>query len=361
MTTMKLGSACKTALAVAVTSSLFVGSAQAQLAGHNVILVHGFQQEDLANPPADLQAVKDAGEDYWRTFWLSRAEARIDWASDGRVEGKIAQQAYQQVRQISQQGLCNNYCIIVSHSTGDLVTRYLLENQARWLQSEGLPPLKILASLDYSGAGGGTDLADLAMDLAYNDSWYNWPLRAAVEAFTGIEPEPGKMGVVNDLQTNVSRNRAVSPNTIPRLRFVAGGSSYGGITKPFISGTDDGVVPTHSACGATTAVGIDSCSDSISLAGKVTSQDGPDALYYNHFPILMNEGVTHSGVLGTETGNISVPVVNNRTLGVQVDFASRTYNQRAWWQLWGAGDTYIEVPGSDQTDMSTLVYTTLNN
>ncbi len=183
-----------------------------------------------------------------------------------------------------------------------------------------------------------------------------------MKAFTGIEPEPGKLGVVNDLQTNMARNLAVSPNSIPRLRFVAGGSSYGGITKPFIAGTDDGVVPTHSACGATTADGIDSCSSDISLAGKITSQNGPDGLYYNHYPVLMNEGVTHSGVLGSETGNISVPVVNNTTLnGLRVDFASRTYNQRAWWQWWGSGDRYIEVPGSDQTDMSNLVYSTLNN
>jgi hypothetical protein len=362
MTTRNIGSACKTALAVALTGGLFAGTAQAQLAGHNVILIHGFQQEDLANAPANFQAIKNAGEDYWRTFWLSRSEARIDWGSNGRIEGSIAQQAYQQVKQISQQGLCSNYCIIVSHSTGDLVTRYLLDNQARWLQADGLQPLRVLAAIDYSGAGGGTELANLALSVAYNDSWYNWPLKQAVKAFTGITPQPDKLGVVNDLQTNVARNLATSPNAIPRLRFAAGGSSYGGITKPFISGKDDGVVPLHSSCGATVAEGIDSCSNGISIAGKVTSQNGPDGLYYHHYPILMNEGVTHSGVLGTETGNTSVPVINNRTLnGLRVDFASRTYNKRAWWQLWGSGDKYIEVPGSSQTDMSTLVYTTLNN
>ncbi len=360
-TTMK--SACKAALTVAtMTGGLLAGQASAQLAGHNVILVHGFQQQDLSDPPANLQEVKAAGEDYWRTFWLARSDARIDWGSDGRVEGAIAQQAYQQLESISNQGLCNDYCIVVSHSTGDLVTRYLLENQARWLQNNGRQPLKILASIDFSGAGGGTELADLALNVAYNDSWYNWPLKQAVRAFTGINPEPGSLGVVNDLQTNAARNLAISPNSIPRLRFVAGGSSYGGITKPFIAGTDDGVVPTHSACGATTSQGIDSCSSSLSLAGKVSSQNGPSALYYNHYPILMNEGASHSGVLGSETGNTSVPVVNNRTLnGLRVDFASRTYNKRAWWQWWGSGDQYVEVPGSAQTDMSTLVYSTLNN
>ncbi|MGO1501756.1 MAG: hypothetical protein ACTHWH_10815 [Marinobacter sp.] len=362
MTTKTTRNVCKIALASALASSMMAGTAQAQLAGHNVILVHGFQQEDLAIPPANLQAIKDAGEDYWQTFWLSRSEARIDWPSDGRVEGTIAQRAYEQIREISQQGLCTEYCIVVSHSTGDLVTRYLLENQARWLQNEGLPPLKILASIDYSGAGGGTELANLAMSLAYNPTWYNWGLRAAVQAFTGIEPSPEKLGVVNDLQTNAARNLALSPNSIPRLRFVAGGSSYGGITKPFISGKDDGVVPTHSACGATSAQGIDSCSNNLSLAGKVTSQNGPAGLYYNHYPVLMNKGASHSGVLGSETGNISVPVVNNTTLnGLQVDFASRSYNQRPWWKLWGSGNQYIEVPVSAQTDMSTLVYTTFNN
>lgn len=359
----KTESAWKATLAAAaITGSLFAGPASAQLAGHNVILVHGFQQQDLSDPPANLQEVRTAGEDYWRTFWLSRSDARIDWGSDGRVEGAIAQQAYQQLRSISQQGLCSDYCIVVSHSTGDLVTRYLLENQARWLQNAGLQPLKILASLDFSGAGGGTELADLALSLAYNDSWYNWPLKQAVRAFTGINPQPGNLGVVDDLQTNAARNLAVSPNNIPRLRFVAGGSSYGGVTKPFISGTDDGVVPTHSACGATASQGIDSCSSSLSLAGKVSSQNGPSALYFNHYPVLMNEGASHSGVLGSEIGNISVPVVNNRTLnGLQVDFASRSYNKRPWWQWWGSGDRYVEVPNSNQTDMSTLVYNTLNN
>lgn len=352
----------KATLALAVAAACCSTTTLAQVAGHNVILVHGFQQEDLASPPANMAEVKANGEDYWRTFWLSRSDARVDWGSDGRVEGQIAQQAYSQIKSIAQQGLCDDYCIVVSHSTGDLVTRYMLENQARWLAADGLPPLKILASLDFSGAGGGTDLANLAVSVAYNDSWYLAPVKAAVKAFTGIDPQPGKLGVVNDLQTNTARNLAVSPNSIPRLRFVAGGSSYGGITKPFIAGTDDGVVPTHSSCGSASATGVDSCVSNLSLAGKVSSQDAPASLYWNHYPVLMNEGASHSGVLGSEVGNISVPVVNNTTLnGLQVDFASRTYNKRPWWQFWGSGDTYIEVPNSDSTDMSTLVYTTLNN
>ena len=64
--------------------------------------------------------------------------------------------------------------------------------------------------------------------------------------------------------------------------------------------------------------------------------------------------------------NVTLPLPGTDTEavklnGLRVDFASRTYNQRAWWQWWGSGDQYIEVPNSDQTDMSNLVYTTLNN
>jgi hypothetical protein len=347
--------------AIALTAALFSAPTLAQLAGHNVILVHGLQPDNLANPPSSFPEVKQNGADYWRTFWLSRSDARIDFDSTGRLEGDIAVEAYQQIKSIAQQGLCDNYCIVVSHSTGDLVTRYVLENQARWLQSDGLSPLKVLASLDFSGAGGGTNLANLAVSVAYNDSWFLAPVKLAVRLFTGIDPEPGKLGVVNDLQTNTARNLAVNPNNIPRVRLVAGGKSYGGVTKPFIAGTDDGVVPTHSACGAALADGIDSCVSNLSLAGKVSNQDGPDSYYFNHFPVLMNEGVSHSGVLGTESGNISVPVVNNTTLnGLQVDFASRTYEKRPWWKFWGSGDQYIEVPNSDHTDMSSLVYNTLN-
>lgn len=32
-------------------------------------------------------------------------------------------------------------------------------------------------------------------------SFYNWPLRAAVQVFTGIEPKPDNLGVLNDLST----------------------------------------------------------------------------------------------------------------------------------------------------------------
>src|SRR5690606_19786392 len=161
------------------------------------------------------------------------------------------------------------------------------------------------------GAGGGTELADLAVSVAYNDSWYNWPVKAAVKAFTGIDPQPGKLGVVNDLQTNVARNLAVSPNAIPRLRFVGGGSFYGGITKPLAEGNAHGAMPTHAAWCASSAQGSDSCSNRMSMAAKLTGQSGPSRLYYNHYPSLMSEGANHGDVSTNQPGNTAVPVANN--------------------------------------------------
>ena len=61
--------------------------AAAQLAGKNVILVHGFQYSDLSNPPGSLQQVEQNGYAYWQAFWDAHADARVDWGSDQRVEG----------------------------------------------------------------------------------------------------------------------------------------------------------------------------------------------------------------------------------------------------------------------------------
>ena len=351
----------KRILVTLTTAALFAGAAQGQIAGKNVILVHGFQPGDLADPPSSQAEVNQRGDAYWQAFWASRAEARIDWASHERVEGGTAERAYSQMIDISQSGLCNEGCVLVTHSTGDLVGRYIVENQANWLQSAGVAPLNILTALDFAGAGGGTELADLAVNVAYSDNWYDYPAKAALEAFLGVKPEPGNLGVVNDLQPAVARNIGMSPTAVPRLRFVGGGSSYGGITKPFIKGTDDGVVPLHSACGATTAGSFASCIGSVALDGKRTSVDAPGSRYHNHYPVLMSKGINHGGVIDNTTGNAMTYAYNNfAASGIAVNFDTYTFNQRPWWQFWGSGDTYQRVRDSEQASMSEMVYQTLN-
>ena len=48
MTMKTRGCLTKTALATALAGGLFATGASAQLAGHNVILVHGFMMDDLS-------------------------------------------------------------------------------------------------------------------------------------------------------------------------------------------------------------------------------------------------------------------------------------------------------------------------
>jgi len=337
------------------------GAAQGQLAGKNVILVHGLQADDLSNPPASQQQIDQNGDAYWQAFWASRAEARIDWGSHERVEGETAERAFQQILEISQQGLCNDGCVLVTHSTGDLVARYIMENQAHWLSSAGAEPLDILVALDFAGAGGGSELADLAVNAAFSDNWYDFALRAAVQAYIGTRPTPDNLGVLFDLQPATARNLATSPNSIPRLRFVGGGSQFFGVTGPFLPGTDDGVVALHSTCGGTQAGSFNSCINNVDLDGKRTSVSAPSNLYHNHYPILMSADVNHGAVINTESGNSMTYAFNGLSFGgIEVNFDTEVYQQRAWWQLWGSGDTYQRVRNAENYSMSGLVVQTLN-
>ncbi|KAA8983015.1 hypothetical protein [Halospina sp. K52047b] len=347
-----------TALGMALA---FAGGAQAQLAGKNVILIHGLQGDDIAENPTSQQEIEQNGDAYWQAFWASRAEARIDWGSHERVEGRTAERAFNQLVEISQQGLCSEGCIVVTHSTGDLVGRYVLDNQARWLSNAGLEPLNVIAALDFAGAGGGSELADLAVNAAYADSFGDELAKLAVTAYLGTTPTPENLGVLRDLQPAVARNIATSPNSVPRLRFVGGGSNYGGLTGPFLPGIDDGVVALHSTCGGTQVGSYKSCVSNVALDGKRTSVSAPSGLYYNHYPVLMGEKVDHSQVINTESGNTLTYANNGFSVsGVSVNFQTETYEERPWWKFWGSGDTYQVVTDSEQSSVSGLVYQTLN-
>ncbi len=136
--------------------ALFVypSNARAGIAGYPVVLVNGFQPSQLTQCPDTAQQHSD-GYAYWNAFWDQHSNARLDWSSCSRVETGVAQELWPQLRSLSVSGLCQNGCIFVTHSTGDLVARYLLANQAHWLTVAGLQPIKVIAVLDFGGAGGG--------------------------------------------------------------------------------------------------------------------------------------------------------------------------------------------------------------
>ena len=171
----------KTALA-ALSLSVLSSAASAQIAGYNVLLVHGFQFGDLSSKPSDAEVYN---RNLISDFWLNRAEGKLNWSSAERVEGKISQQIFEQAKTYSQQGTCANGCVIVTHSTGDQVVRHFLANQEEWLSNAGYEPLNIVATLDFAGAGGGTDFADLAVGVVANN---NVPqaIKSTIGLFLGL-------------------------------------------------------------------------------------------------------------------------------------------------------------------------------
>lgn len=359
-----------TAIAAAMIVTVFAPTtATAQIAGHNVILVHGFVITDLVKPPTTAEVLSRRKVS---PYWQDRAEGYLNWSGAERLEGGIARMVFEQAKGYAAQGLCNNGCVLVTHSTGDLVTRYFMQNQANWMRNAGLQPLKIIATIDYAGAGGGTDLADVAVAAA-NSEYVPEPLKWAAGAVLGLDlnvTDYKDLGVVIDLQTSVARSHAMASNGVPRLRVSANGGDLTEIgmgqvrtiTKTMIRGADDTVVPAHSSCGASAPDAIESCSNIVNYAGKRNSVFGPRGLLYNHFPVLMAPGYDHFNIIKDEQHGLVTYVLNNFSAGLGVDF--RTYTKtitRNWWEIWKEVGTWQYVKDSDTKSLTSLIYDTFNN
>ena len=337
---------------------LLAGSVNAQIAGHNVLLVHGFQFGDLSSKPTDTEVYN---RNLISDFWLDRAEGKLNWSPAERVEGKISQQIFTQAKKYSQQGTCTNGCILVLHSTGDQVVRHFLANQEAWLTNAGYEPLNIIATIDFAGAGGGTDFADLAVGLVANESVPQW-IKSTIGSFLKLDLSSANyddLGVVQDLTYSGARNISTQPNDIPRLRF----SANGGNTNPLkllLSGHSDGVIPASSSCGASSPDAIDSCSNSLGYNGQQANRNGPSGLFYNHFPVLMSKHYDHNGIKDSKHKGTVTYVQNNFNAGIEVDFS--TYQKRIpWWQVWRETGTFQYVSKSDKQSMSELIFNTFNN
>lgn len=356
-------------LSLVAAAALAPVSAFAKLAGYNVILVHGFVITDLVQPPteADLLARRVVS-----TYWQERAEGYLNWSGAERLEGNIARMVFQQAKTYAQQGLCNNGCVLVTHSTGDLVARYFLQNQANWMRNAGLQPLNIIATLDYAGAGGGTDLADVAVAAA-NSEYVPDPMKWAAGMVLGLDldvTDYDELGVVIDLQTSVARSHAMAPNGIPRLRFSASGGDLNEIgmgqvrtvTKTMLRGADDTVVPAHSSCGASAPDAIESCSSSVGYDGKREWEYGPRGLLNNHYPLLMAAEYDHFNIVKDEYHGLVTYVLNNFTAGLRVDFQTYTKTvTRNWWEIWKETGTWQYVKDSNAKSLTRLIYETFNS
>ncbi|MDP5149524.1 hypothetical protein [Rheinheimera baltica] len=344
---------------ILLIAGLLSGAAQAAVSGYPVVLVHGFQPDNLASRPTGNQVITN-GAEYWAQYWRDRADVRIDWPSQERVAGKIASDyVWPKLQQMSRNGTCASGCIFVSHSTGDLVTRYIIDNQALWLQNAGLQPLNIVASFDFAGAGGGVELADLAVNVASGGGLIDGALRLAISLWLGQIPSPSNIGVLNDLRVNSARQLAAFPDDrVPRLRFVGAGSDFLGATGGFLPGEDDGVVASHSSCGASSVASFNSCSRSVAMDGKLASVSGPSSFMPYHYPMLMSEGYSHSDMINNSAKD-EITAANSRGSYLNGDTLQfNTYDEKRGW--WIFSSRYRVVSNSNNTSMSALVYQAAN-
>ncbi len=345
----------KTKVFILLASLLFTMAAEAKLAGKNVVLVHGFRSDDLANKPS-INEQKSLAREYWSAYWANRAEAILYWSSADRVTGGIKDSIRTQIKQLEANRTCAAGCVFVTHSTGDLVTRDALTRLGQWgVNSQNF---RVLAVIDLAGAGGGTEIADVANNIANGSGVINSIQRAAINAFLGFSPSPSSLGVLNDLRPSVARSIAQQNNVYARLRAVGAGDQFLRATKGFIRGYDDSVVPFHSACGSKYSGNVESCSTSVHSNGQVRSTSrGPGTLMHNHYPIVMGDSADHEEMRNNNrSGGPLTTVVNNRTFnGITVDFATNT--KRRSWSWWYK---VREVNGSRDKSVSASIYDTLN-
>lgn len=343
----------KLRILIFVSLVMFAINAQAKLNGKNVVLVHGLKVDDFKNNPSDDE-LPGLAVDYWSEYWGSRAEATLYWPATERITGRVKDLIRTQIEELEESRLCQDGCVFVTHSAGDLVTRHALTSLGQWQIDPS--KFKVLVTLDFAGAGGGSELADIAVNISEGSGIINAAQRAAIDAFLGIDPSPGSLGTVYDLRPAVARNIGTQNTAVPRLRFVGSGSAYLGLTKPFVRGNDDSVVGYHSACGARFASSYESCSRSVRDNGVLRSSDGPSSFMSNHYPILMGEKADHFEVITNKrTGNYTTVINDQNIGGLQVDFATET--KRKWWALWRK---VRQVKDGDRKSMSANVYDTLS-
>jgi len=341
---------------VLALTTLLPITAFAQVAGYNVIAIHGFGMEDYTVNPS-YEEIVDAGKKHWDSpdqFWSDHYEAHMSWGSQHRIEneegglGQIMKDVYKQAEEISASHLCDAGCVIVSNSTGDLVTRYFLDTQNDVMKN----PLNIVATLDFVGAGGGTELADLAVSAVNNqeEEISSWLLTFIAGSVTGGTPTPENIGVLYDLQPTVARTLGTNfNNAVPRLRF-SSDNGNGDIQGIYMLGNNDGVVPAHSSCGSVRNEAIDSCSDVLSYDGEMDDTRGPYALMNNHFPIIMAYGLEHLEVNKKVAPEQDMTYVNSFAW---FNDKIKTHVDEGFW--WWSSD-YLYITGSADKSVPQVLF-----
>lgn len=259
-----------------------------------------------------------------------------------------------------------NGCIVITHSTGDIVMRWIEANKQTALTDNARAAFDVLTYLDLAGAGGGTEGATLLYwaanlanfltpseqdDLDLANDWIN--ILFGTEGV--LYMEAGKQfnaGILFDLQVHEARNADRSnPDEIPKLRIAsAGDEPYGFLTHLFIKGHDDSVLPLHSTCGAAYAHAYDACSHARDMDGKVTLfNDAPLVFYRHNYPFIQSADLRHNGHMWSDTGNTMTAVMGNGQVapGLNIDVEETT----SWWFL----NQYKRITNAENSTMGEVL------
>ncbi len=308
-----------------VAMSAFAFNANAEIGGKKVIFIHGNQpaafDRDITQAEREANARAQAGD-----ILGSVIDHYIFYESAIRL-GAQNNALRAQINTITATGDCVQGCLIISYSTGDLFTRHILTRLNQW--QIDTQRFRILATFDMAGAGGGTELADLAASIVANP-FLQLPADLIADIFFDADVDSVEdIGIVNDLRPSIARSIGIVSTSVPRLRVATADGNI--LSSGLISGNDDGVIPMHSSCGSSRAESIDSCSRSIEADGRLRSADGPRSFLSNHFPIIMAEDVSHTAFADNDRSGTLVAVNNNRSFnGVNINLNERSFSTGFW-------------------------------
>lgn len=345
-----------------------------------IIIIHGFWPIDIVEKPSCGEVLTRRDREYtWPTvddpgdpvsdFWDDKAVVRVDWSSNYNLEEVAERFLYPLMARLSRTGWCEpSGCLIIDHSTGDNLANLWLTHGPTWLNKAGLDDVPILATFDFAGASGGTELANLYLTIHHIFRWFQGPLWWLADTLQiwwlmdalqsqdwgelnvikqALQEDFADLGVLHDLSINAARNRHDDDrNGVPRLRIV-GESAQGDdsdslyglayilrriafvsslFSGPTSFGSNDGVVPAHSACGAADYKPYTSCFQNYGLNGQagIYLAPAPLTLRNMHYPLMVTGNYNHEeiwSVSGTPIGasfwrtldlgnfaNVSVPM-----------------------------------------------------
>ncbi|MBF0240726.1 MAG: hypothetical protein HQM12_23760, partial [SAR324 cluster bacterium] len=195
-------------------------------------------------------------------------------------------------------GHCANGCVTITHSTGGLVLDMLLTraNESGISGAQAKIINNTILGVEIASAAGGVKATDIAVDVleSANCSWGigEFVIETTLKVL-GVDYDcdhPESLGATYDLNVAVARaNNHSDSVTIPILNVAGYGHFTNDIMKPFLEGTNDGVVAMHSSCGGNRFGSYESCSRTLGKDGEYNDTFNAPNTYKNHFPYIMTE------------------------------------------------------------------------